>query len=56
MIDGAVFSPVLAKQIEKAGIVAVVSLDRQEDAVPLARALLGWCECDGVDPANSSGA
>ena len=40
MIDGAVFSPVLAKQIEKAGIVAVVSLDRQEDAVPLARALL----------------
>jgi 2-dehydro-3-deoxyphosphogluconate aldolase/(4S)-4-hydroxy-2-oxoglutarate aldolase len=40
MIDGAVFSPVLAKQIEKAGIVAAVSLDRQEDAVPLARALL----------------
>lgn len=39
------FSPELAARIERAGIVAVLVIDRVEDAVPLARALLAG----GVD-------
>lgn len=39
------FDPVLAQKIEATGIVAVLVIDRVEDAVPLARALLAG----GVD-------
>lgn len=39
------FDPTLAQRIEKCGIIAVLVVDRVEDAVPLARALLAG----GVD-------
>src|SRR6187431_329953 len=39
------FNPDLAQRIEQAGIVAVLVIDRAEDAVPLAKALLAG----GVD-------
>lgn len=39
------FAPALAKRLEKCGIIAVLVVDRVEDAVPLAKALLAG----GVD-------
>jgi 2-dehydro-3-deoxyphosphogluconate aldolase/(4S)-4-hydroxy-2-oxoglutarate aldolase len=34
-----VFHPALAAQIRKSGIIAVLAIDKADDAVPLARAL-----------------